>query len=401
MPDIALYYPYTKVRDETWLKAAALHWPKLAVITSSNYMPYPTRAAQVLGDELDFFVEVDPAFQAERVAEQFLEFIRRHSAELERRYNRHPGLALGPLRDHRSLSPWVARDGIDWVHVGRISGELTGALLTQKLGFPSADGLWFGMHPRLAEVYNTALAERLAEANHMPAITDQVDLYGRTLNGWDVDTLARVLLADEVGFRLPRRDATEVAALYAAVAIRTVVPHGLGDVPVERVVQARRVLAAEFDEFRAHLDALTEQFAEIAQIESTQVLHARLQVMAERDLRRPIGDLERGLRGLGLEPARAVLGAKSLELPAAVAAVATGVGIPAAVGEAGLVAARLIASGVRVRRGAHEQRRGVPGYLLGLREGLDPQGVLDRVRWTLRRDGSRSGRRWLRRFRQR
>jgi hypothetical protein len=32
MPDVALYYPWTRVRDGTWLKAAALYWPRLAVL---------------------------------------------------------------------------------------------------------------------------------------------------------------------------------------------------------------------------------------------------------------------------------------------------------------------------------------------------------------------------------
>ena len=37
MPDIALYYPYTHVRDESWLKAAALYLPKLALLAPRDY----------------------------------------------------------------------------------------------------------------------------------------------------------------------------------------------------------------------------------------------------------------------------------------------------------------------------------------------------------------------------
>ncbi len=205
------------------------------------------------------------------------------------------------------------------------------------------------MHPRLADVYVTALAERLARANHMPAVTDQPGVYG-VLNGWDMDTLAQVLLSDDDPGRAPLRDTAEVAALYAAVAISTVVPRGLDDIPVEKVARARRMLVDEFDAFRGHMDSLTDQFVEMAQIESPEVLRARLQILVERDLRAPTADLERGLRRLGLEPARAVLGLKSLELPAVAAAAATGIGVPAAVGQAGLVAAQVIASSVQARR---------------------------------------------------
>jgi hypothetical protein len=36
MNDIALYYPYVDFRDEAWLKAVVLHWPKLALIDAGG-----------------------------------------------------------------------------------------------------------------------------------------------------------------------------------------------------------------------------------------------------------------------------------------------------------------------------------------------------------------------------
>lgn len=396
MSDIALYYPFTHVRDDAWLKAAALHWPKLAVMSRSGPARTPTETMYVLRDELDFFVDVDPAYQADRVAQEFITFITLHGAELRRRYAHlgelPAGLTSGPPSSHWQFNRFDV-GGVGWINTGRLSDALHNVFVGQGLGIASETGEWVGMHPRLADVYITALAERLADANQMPAVTDQLTVYG-ALNGWDVDTLALVLLGDEDEKRPPRRGAADVAALYAAVAIRTVVPRGLDGIPVERVVQARRVLASEFDAFRARLDSLTDQFADMAQAESAEVLRARVQMLVERDLRGSVEELERGLRGVGLEPARAVLGMKSLELPAAAAAAATGFGIPAVAGKAGLVAAELVASGVRAGRAAQERRRSVAGYLLGLREELDPQGVVDRLRRTLRRAGrDRLGRR--------
>ena len=37
MPDIALYYAYTHIRDEAWLKAAALYLPRLGLIAPAGY----------------------------------------------------------------------------------------------------------------------------------------------------------------------------------------------------------------------------------------------------------------------------------------------------------------------------------------------------------------------------
>jgi hypothetical protein len=159
---------------------------------------------------------------------------------------------------------------------------------------------------------------------------------------------------------------------------------------VEQVVKARRTLAAEFDAFCAHLDSLSGQFAELGQIEDQQILRVRLEILVGRDLRRPTAELGRGLRQLGLQPARAVLGMKSLQLPAAAAAAASGVGLPLVAGQAGLVTAQFIASSVQARQTAEERRRSAAGYLLGLHSELTPKSVVDRVRRMLHRASASS-----------
>ena len=58
MPDIALYYPYTHIRDEAWLKAAALYLPKLALLAPDRYPRRLSRTADVLRAELGFLVDV-------------------------------------------------------------------------------------------------------------------------------------------------------------------------------------------------------------------------------------------------------------------------------------------------------------------------------------------------------
>jgi hypothetical protein len=48
MPDIALYYPYSHVRDDAWLKAAALYLPKLALVAPRDYPFSFSRTARIL-----------------------------------------------------------------------------------------------------------------------------------------------------------------------------------------------------------------------------------------------------------------------------------------------------------------------------------------------------------------
>jgi hypothetical protein len=261
-------------------------------------------------------------------------------------------------------------------------------LTETRLAVPSGDRDWIALHPRLASVYLSALADRVAEANDMPVVTDQPQLYGM-LNGWGLDTLTRVLLGNETPDGDSRdRSTGAIAATYAAIAIQTVVPEKLDDIPVEKIVQARRTLAVEFDAFCAHLELLADQFSALTQIEDPAVLRARLEVLVGRDLRRPTAELDKGLQQLGLQPTRAVLGMKSLELPAVAATAASGIGLPVVAGQAGLVAAQFIASSIQAHREADERGRSAAGYLLGLRSELNPSGVVDRVRRMFQRASS-------------
>lgn len=118
------------------------------------------------------------------------------------------------------------------------------------------------------------------------------------------------------------------------------------------------------------------------------VLRARLEVLAGRDLRQPVAELETGLRKLGLEPVRAVLGMKTLQLPAVAA---TGAGLPIAAGQSGLVAAQFVASSIQAYQAAQQRRRSAAGYLLGLHRELSPRGVVDRVRRLFRRASYQAG----------
>ncbi|ADP78968.1 DUF6236 family protein [Pseudofrankia inefficax] len=386
MRDIALYYPWTRVRDDTWLKAAALYWPRLAVLTPYDYpRGQESVTTRVLRDELDFLVEANPAPRANQLADDFLALISQQGDALVRRYGwlrEFPG-DPGNVLDHCFEENPLDDDRVGWVHLGKLRPELADRLTATGLGVLSDNRFWVGLHPRLAQVYLTALADRVARANDLATVTDQPSSYG-ALNGWTLETLARVLLTDDADER-PATTVEDVAAMYAAVAIATVVPAGLGDVPVERIVRARRTLAVEFDAFRDHVETLTDQLGAMTSNEGPEFVRARLKLLVERDLRRSTADLERGLRQLGLEPARAVLGMTSLELPAAAAAVASGAGLPLAAGQAGLVAAQLIASSAHAHQQARDQRRGAAGYLLGLQEELNPTSVVDRVRRMFRR----------------
>lgn len=390
MPDIALYYPYTHIRYQGWLKAAALYLPKLALMAPPGYPRRMSNIAQTLSQELDFLVDVDPTPRSYDVASDFLRLINDHQAALRDRY-------AWPRELPQELYASVAADGpactgqifpgvddrVEWIHLGKVPYDLTESFLETGLGVQSDDRMWLALHPRLGAVYLSALADRVARVNDMPAVTDQATSYG-TLNGWSIETLAQVLLDEPMSISAPR-SGEQVAALYAAIAIETVVPDHIEQLPIAKIIEARRRLAPQFDAFCFHLDSMNSQFAELAAIEDPAILRARLEVLVNRDLRRPTAELEKGLRQLGLEPARAVLGMTSMQLPAVATAAISGLGVPVVAAEAGAVAAQFLTASVHARHAAEERRGGAAGYLLGLRRELSPCGAMERLRRTFRR----------------
>jgi hypothetical protein len=92
MDEISLYYPYFHVRDDMWLKAAALYLPHVARVRPPGYPVHDSPTATVLRDELDFLRDIAPGPQAAAVAQEFLALVQREEQALLKRYRvfRHP-----------------------------------------------------------------------------------------------------------------------------------------------------------------------------------------------------------------------------------------------------------------------------------------------------------------------
>jgi hypothetical protein len=267
------------------------------------------------------FVTIRPEKYARDIAWEFGCFLRDNREELEARYKVAPppkGLLprVPPFGFPDKLEPKLS-----WVHNEKLEYMLRLAVLDG--GFGQDEGHWIAMQPELASVYATALAEHVARENNLSVVTDQPEVHG-ILNGWDIGTLTHSLLRD--GHYEPSPKTDEIAAMYAAVAIRAIVPGSLADIPVEKIIKARRTLNAEFNVFRDYLSSIENWLAELGQITEIGVLQAELEPKFQHDLLGSASDLERGLRRLGLEPVRAVLGLKSLALPAAAAAATAAAG---------------------------------------------------------------------------
>jgi hypothetical protein len=183
-----LYYPYFHIRDERWLKIAALYWPKIIRVVPDGYpTANDTDCARVLIDELDFIERQSPGSSVQAVAPRFLELLDNPDPRLSRTF-RMPGTGnLAPIIDRRltavrsnQIDPHLASALIEhqWaLRVYSLSDSAAGVHLgTSPVSEPEGPG-WIAMDPRLVTVYTSVLAEDVAIANRLQPTTDQMVPY--------------------------------------------------------------------------------------------------------------------------------------------------------------------------------------------------------------------------------
>ncbi|MEO3927886.1 DUF6236 family protein [Micromonosporaceae bacterium B7E4] len=426
MSDVALYFPYVNLPADDWVKAAALHWPQLGRIYPHGY--YDLRDSDTvkrLKDELDFVIDVPPGWgrswvddevlgrvddlhtgQARRVGTEdqvealFFDFLDRHRAELIPRYGAE---ALGV----DSLRTWDVYDDLlpivpplEKIHPAKMSYGLAqrlakdGLLVSRSYQWRRAEDskvLYISdlaMHRRLARMYLAILADVVARENGMTPVTDQLMASAGT-SGWTIEAMARILLDGSDGDThtdaVPGEPADYSHAI-AVLALETVLPRDLAEVPVERIIEARRRLLPQLLRYREFLDSLTPDFVAISEVRDPDVRAAKLGNHVRSRIAHPLEEMEQTLGRLGLQPVRAVLTLQTLAPPAALGVLANAAHLPKAVTGAGVVAGCLVGA---VSSALDQRRQALAshpaGYLLELRQELGPSDTVARIRSALRR----------------
>lgn len=401
----ALYFPYIHIRDDTWLKYAALYWPRLARFCPPGYLLLDSSVTQVLRDELDWIRDLNPGSAVRDVAQPFCELVETHEFELCNR------LMVTDIEPRKTNVPWSnrqaaadtvgnsdrwhrragSRAGADdsspfaYIHHSQVSPDLTQKLIEVGLA-DIARGRhheWVGMPTELASVYMCALAEQAAKHNQLHPVTDQL-LPHAALSDWDVERIAEVLLGGTLtGMKAPAARDDELST-YVSMAVETVVPDNLSDVPIEKIIQLRKRYQAELDEFRDYVTQEVEQLASLRSIEDAQTRLDYLHDEVQRGVQRRLDELRAQVRGAGLEPVRA-LGHLKMALPPGVAAAVAGMlhtnpGAVAVSAGSAVVAASLIQLPGQIRRKRRDVVRSCPvGYLLHVGKELKPSNLVKRV----------------------
>ncbi|MCG5220118.1 DUF6236 family protein [Streptosporangium soli] len=411
MRRIGLYYPYVHFRDDRWLKAAALYWPQMARVVPAGYRPRDSEVARALADGLDFLIDIPPDAAAVAVSSLFQQVLAEHTEDLRMQYRADYGSAFrmskevpGPilpslLANERLYPPALSEAFEQWddeeddVAGPADSFPLTGILLDEvepalreslvqaELAFEAGREAgsprdWLAVDPEFAWVYKCVLTREVARQNLLQPTTDQIATQSAD-HEWTADQIADALLSP-VGEPTERRT-QELSDRLAFLALRVVVPADLDDIPAKKIVLLRQRYGADFDAFGESVTTTVSELAGIlADVKEPRILDAYLRQEVERRFERPLEELRKAMRGIGVDSVFGALNVK-FELPAALAALGGGLvaGQPVL---AGAGAAFGLVSVVRATRRERAQKLDpAPAtYLLHLGK-LAPKSLLSRV----------------------
>lgn len=343
MQRIGLYYPYVHFRDEAWLKAAALYWPRMARVVPPGYPVDDPRHVSLLRDELDFVVDVDPQDSARAVAAVFLRILenRSHVEALRDAFLRYEspwGYSSGWVPSDNMTHARIGGDGplvvsaepqpvrpsdytpvpdrdLTGLHWDEVDPMLRERLMVAGLArateqsavAPSTRRKWLAMPPMLGWVYKCMLTEEISRRTRYVPATDQDAAY-YMIGNWDEATIVSTCTN---GFSRPSSPAADLVGHLGTLAIAAALPSGLADVPVEKIVKLRKNYVGEFNAFTDAVATATADLEEhLAGIEDARALREYMRLLLARTVEEPLHDLRRAIRGLRLRSTSTVLNYK-------------------------------------------------------------------------------------------
>lgn len=377
---IGLYYPFIHFRDENWLKFALLHWNQIARIVPDTYRAKDSAGVRLVRDELGAITDVSPMEASPDVVEGFLTVVRRHGNELRKTYDIALADKWKPDPHTVARAPGGADAKFAYIFHEKLGYALSECLCNERLAIrgEGQDGRWLGVHPALAAVYMTALAESIAKRSGYGLLAD--DLVRHVAVGAPtLERLAEMLLKGRV--RATRDGGVPPDAL-AVFALRTVIPRNLKGIPLSAIVKFRKERAVELTAFQKWMHGLAGDLTK-GNIKSRAAMRQHLSVLDRDEIKPRVDDLQRQFRDLGWETAAGAIGVKS---PWAISGAALALYLSSpAIAVAGIAFAAAATVGKQRREAKKLVAANPAAYLMFARERLAPQKLVERVTTRIRK----------------
>ncbi|MFC7582720.1 DUF6236 family protein [Nonomuraea antimicrobica] len=302
---IGLYYPHVHFRDERWLKLTALYWDRLYRFDADDHEDsFPVIFGAEVGLVAHGFVRpaVPRRRHVEAAARRLLKAL--DGVDLSRyaypRFERHefPGLETG-------LAEW------------KTSPQLVERLSKMDLATrsPAAPGR-IQLHMSLASAYLLLLGSLAAPAYGAAPLTD--DAFDLTVSGLG----ARRLVAGVLNRPAPEAAAGERAALLVNLSVAAVLPRDIEEISVDRIVDFRHRYAGERARFRDAVDAMVAESTTLGDIRDQAILLDHLRSRFETRIQPALDDLQRAMRGRGMETLWGAINVQAAAPPVATGALA-------------------------------------------------------------------------------
>ena len=385
---IGLYYPYLHFSD-SWLKVAALYWPRMGRIVPPGVHLNDSRTVRTLSDELNFTVDIEPGLEAENLTNTLANALDGHYDELRNRYKVSANDSVtsnwcGPTwpepqlmpRDRRIRDPHEQRAAARVValHVGKGTEDLWEMLSDAGLAVQSGD--WWGLHPELAWLYMCALTDKLARRNLLSPTTDRIIAHIGSLS-WTDDLFVDALLGNDpksvVAAKVGRREQISLLALSLAI------PNNVEDVPVQKIIKIRQNYGADFDAFYDEvIDLANSMDGELAAITDPGVLAAYIDSEMQRRFQQPLTNLQRAMRGQGVDTTITALTTK-FELPTSVAIAGGLITRHPGIAASGLLAMAIVSTVRNLQQGRRQVAPSAASYLWRIDRTLNPDRLIKRI----------------------
>ncbi|MFA7768827.1 DUF6236 family protein [Streptomyces sp. NRRL S-448] len=318
-----LYHPYFNVRDDRWLKVAALYWPRIVRIVPQDYATRDSETVKILTDELGLIQRATPGKSVASVAPCLMELLAGHAPELRRRFGVRPPDVRNLLRQAGTMpQPMSGGRPLGALHTDQVQPVVADALVESGLAVKGrvdlsheVDSRWLVMDESLVSLCSSLLARDFAAANQLRLTTDQFDAYALT-DEWTAGTLAAVLLDEPA----PGPDISEpgLAEQLAVLALSLVVPEDMDRVPVQTIVELRRRYGAEFLDFARAIDETAAELDSLVEITDASTRQQYLEDEIHARFALPLKELRRCLQDMRLDAATMAINVKT-QVPAALA----------------------------------------------------------------------------------
>jgi hypothetical protein len=340
---IGLYYPFIDLKDDAWVKLAALYWDKLGRIVPVGYTPRNSSTVQELSDELEFIKDFGISDEdKDFVGEVFSGFLIQHLEQLRNLYSIEPatkftdapvtivlgddrwhGMSQGyyPVsmnpRDYKELDSKVAHiiyeRNLPLTYFaeekfGRLFGDdlvSAGLAIYLKTGEINL----VGMHPKLALIYMEVLAERMASRLQFHPVTDNI-LDHVAISGFSIERLTQALIPT-VKLHPSLSDASitnqEIEVQMATISLQSIFPRDIASIPTKKIIRFRTKHRDELTAFQTYIHDLVAGLEMLKTIDDPTALKAHLEVEYEKNLKPQLDDLKKCMQSLGFDAAMGAL----------------------------------------------------------------------------------------------